>query len=181
MLLGLGAWLAAESWIALLPLADGRRLRAPVAQYAAAVLERRLRRVRARGRGFSRLAAADLHRLRIAAKRLRYTAMFFAPLFPGRRTRAMLRSLAALQDALGGINDCTTGERLIGEARASARSALGRQALELLANWNDSARADHRRALRASWKAFRASGRFWTPPRRPRREESDRPRPGAAS
>jgi inorganic triphosphatase YgiF len=161
MLLGLGAWLAGESWASLLPLERARALRGPVASYAVVALERRLRRVRKRGKGLARLNTAELHRLRIAAKKLRYTAMFFAPLFPERRSRGMMRALEALQDALGGTNDCDTADRLIGEAGASAHGELGQQAQELLKNWVEAARNDHRRALRSAWKAFRAAGRFW--------------------
>jgi len=169
MLLALGAWLAGEAWSSLLPLERARSLRGPVNAYAATALERRMRRVRKRGRGLAHLGAAELHRLRIAVKKLRYTAMFFAPVFPERRARAMMRALEALQDALGGINDCDTADRLIREAGTSVRGALGKQANERLVNWVDAARADHRRALRAAWKALRACGLFWTPARQSHR------------
>jgi len=166
LLLGLGAWLSRESWAPPMPLDRARALRQPVTSFAVAALERRSRKVRGRGRGLARLKTAELHRLRIAVKKLRYAAMFFAPLYPERSARASMRGLEALQDALGGINDCRTAERLAREAGASARGELGRQARELLANWIEAARADHLRALRSAWKAFRAGGAFWTPARR---------------
>ena len=97
---------------------------------------------------------------------MRYTAMFFAPLFPERGTRATLRNLEALQDALGGINDCGTAVRFAREAGASARGRAGVQARELLANWIAAARGDHLRALRSAWKAFRAGEPFWKLARR---------------
>jgi triphosphatase len=166
LLLGLGAWLSGESWASLMPLDRARALRQPVTGYAVAALERRSRKVRARGRGLSHLKTAELHRLRIAVKKLRYAATFFAPLFPERGTRASMRNLEALQDALGGINDCRTAERFAREAGASARGEQGQQARELLANWIEAARSDHLRALRSAWKAFRTGGPIWTPARR---------------
>lgn len=179
MLLGLGAWLAGESWATLLPLDEARRLRGPVTGYAATALERSLRRVRKRGKGLSRLNAAELHRLRIAVKKLRYTAMFFAPLFPERSSRAMMRALEPLQDALGGVNDCDTADRLTGETGASASGQLGQQAQELLRNQVEAARDEHRRALRGAWKAFRAADRFWTRGRNLRDAASSNSQPDA--
>jgi len=161
LLLGLAAWLASESWASLVPLDAARTLRQPVREYAAGALARRYRQVRRRGRGFARLGARELHRLRIAVKKLRYTTHFFAPLFPARRASALLGSLEALQDALGGINDCATAARLFREARAGARGVMLREAQDLLAGWKDTALAEHRRQLKAAWKAFRATERYW--------------------
>ncbi len=48
--------------------------------------------------------AADFHRLRIRAKRLRYALEFSAELYEGRTTR-YVRKLAALQDELGHLQD----------------------------------------------------------------------------
>jgi CHAD domain-containing protein len=139
-----------------------------VRQFALAALARRYRQACRRGRGLSRLDAAQLHRLRIAVKKLRYAAMFFSPLFPGRQTAAMLAALEALQDTLGGIHDCATAARMIEEARSHARGTQLREAQALLASWNDTALADHRRQLKAGWKALRDAERFWereNPPR----------------
>jgi len=46
-----------------------------------------------------------LHELRKDAKRLRYAAEFFAPLFPVKPTRRFLERLVDLQEALGAVND----------------------------------------------------------------------------
>jgi triphosphatase len=161
LLLGVGAWLTSQSWSSLLALDAARALHQPVRQYALAALARRYRQVCRRGRRLARLQAAELHRLRVAVKKLRYAAMFFSPLFRGRQTAAMLAALEALQDTLGGIHDCVTATRLIEEARTHARGTLLREAQALLASWNDAALADHRRQLKTEWKALRAAGRFW--------------------
>ncbi len=65
----------------------------------------------------------ERHAARIAAKRLRYVAEFFAPLFPGKRTRTYLETLAAAQDALGQFNDAVTAAALAGELSGLADDA----------------------------------------------------------
>src|SRR5262249_28853616 len=59
------------------------------------------------------------HKLRIAAKKLRYATGFFESLFPGRKERKRLRSfereLKAMQDCLGALNDITVHQRLASE------------------------------------------------------------------
>lgn len=59
------------------------------------------------------LTAEERHQLRLAVKRLRYMGETFAPLFPGGRTRRMLRRLARLQDWLGHANDARTTALLL--------------------------------------------------------------------
>jgi|BEDMetMinimDraft_2_1075160.scaffolds.fasta_scaffold01666_3 triphosphatase len=59
------------------------------------------------------LSAEARHRLRLAVKRLRYTAEMFAPLFPDGKTRRLLRRLGRLQDWLGHANDARTAIRLL--------------------------------------------------------------------
>jgi len=55
--------------------------------------------------------------VRIAAKKLRYGAEFFAPLFPGKkagkRHGAFGKALSDLQDHLGALNDIATGHELM--------------------------------------------------------------------
>lgn len=94
--------------------------------FAALQLERlrkraRRRYVRARG-----LVPEDLHNLRIAFKRLRYGADFFAPLLPQKTITRYLAALAKLQNALGFINDLDVARQrfaLWGENDADLREA----------------------------------------------------------
>ena len=46
-----------------------------------------------------------MHRLRIALKKLRYTAEFFAPLYPRGDVKRYLKKLRVLQNHLGELND----------------------------------------------------------------------------
>jgi triphosphatase len=90
--------------------------RAPLAQFAAAALDRAHRRLIAEAGSADWSAASARHALRIRVKRLRYSCEFFTPAFPARRVTPYLTALKALQDILGELNDIAVGRRLLGYA-----------------------------------------------------------------
>lgn len=53
----------------------------------------------------------DVHRLRIQCKKLRYLMEFFAPLFPGKALKRLIKALKRLQDNLGRFNDYAVQQR----------------------------------------------------------------------
>ena len=57
-------------------------------------------------------APPELHAMRLATKRLRYTLELFRPCY-GRGLNDRLASLQRLQQILGEVNDCAAAERLI--------------------------------------------------------------------
>jgi len=153
-LLDIAAWIETGAWGA----GDREPAAAPVADYAAMALSRLRRKVKKRGRKLREVSAAERHKLRIAAKRLRYATEFFAATFPGKkrakRHEQSLASLRELQDSLGLLNDIATREAML---------AAGEEALPphiLLADpgdetkWlKDSERAYERFAkVKAFWK-----------------------------
>lgn len=72
-------------------------------------------RVPAAGAELSALASPDLHSLRIAAKKLRYTCEVFVPVLPRANLRKRAKELGLLQDHLGDLRDADVGEaRLLG-------------------------------------------------------------------
>ncbi len=105
LLLALGAWTSAETWLEALDDAQRKELGLPAIEFARGVLSAMRGRVRKRGRNFSDLTPPELHRLRIAAKKLRYATEFFAPLFGEQAARDYRAALTRLQDALGSYND----------------------------------------------------------------------------
>jgi CHAD domain-containing protein len=104
LMIDLVAWLASGPWKESLE-RNGRDLQ----HHAADVLARQRSRIKRGGRHLARLDDRERHKLRIAAKKLRYATQFFAGLFPGKRARrrrkAFARHLARLQDHLGTLND----------------------------------------------------------------------------
>ena len=93
-----------------LPLTRDQRL----PRTAVRMLDRQVRRVKKRGRIAASREEGDMHRLRIALKKLRYTAEFFAPLYPKREVAAYLKKVRALQNHLGDLNDVANVRSVVG-------------------------------------------------------------------
>ncbi|HEY0267571.1 MAG TPA: CHAD domain-containing protein [Rhizomicrobium sp.] len=94
-----------------LPLTRDQRL----PRTAARMLDRQVRRVQKRGKTARSEEEGDMHRLRIALKKLRYTAEFFAPLYPRSRVTAYLKQVRALQNHLGDLNDVANVRSVVGD------------------------------------------------------------------
>lgn len=134
----------------------------PLRPMARAVMARAQRRILRRGRHFSDLPDVQLHELRLEAKRLRYAAELFAPLWPGRGARRYLKRLAALQEALGLANDGTTARSLVAALSGAAGAAgIDPWAIGLAEGWALAARGDMRSAAQKPWKRFRKTEPFW--------------------
>jgi len=109
----LSAWLQAAPWQAAPDDALQRVLRRPIGPQAARMLRRRHARLVEIGERLHPDQPEERHRLRIAAKQLRYATEFFQPLRPARHTRRVLRRLGALLDVLGGLNDAAVADPLL--------------------------------------------------------------------
>lgn len=154
LLLGLGAWLEGAAW-------ETTAAAAPLAELAATMLERRHRRLRRHGRRLLGLPPEERHLARIDGKKLRYTAEFFAALYPARKARPYLRHLAELQDALGALNDVAVTERLASALAGRRPSDALRAALAALAGWNACRGAQLLPGLDRLWQEFTQSRPFW--------------------
>lgn len=114
VVLDLGAWIEIGDWAR----EGGTLAESPITAYAAEKLSRLRRAIKKRGKNLGDLGAAERHRLRIRAKRLRYATEFFATTFDGaksaKRQRKSLAALESLQDSLGALNDLVTRRSLLG-------------------------------------------------------------------
>ena len=155
ILLGLGAWLSQGGY---LKESDGA---ADVREHAADTLERCHKRVLKRGKKLKARSLRRLHQLRIAAKKLRYAAGFFSPLYPPRRAQPMHAALNDLQDVLGAINDCASAPEMIDACARAARGPMRAQARTIIDHWNSAVLEERRRELAAAWDKFELAGRFW--------------------
>lgn len=113
-ILDLVEWLAVGPWSID---TDKAELRAqPVAILAATALDRLRRRIKRAG-NLEKLDDAEWHRVRIAAKKLRYACDYFAQLFPGKKARKradlFVKALEKLQDRLGALNDIVTAPAIM--------------------------------------------------------------------
>lgn len=161
LLLALGAWTNAQTWLEALDEAQLGRLRQPAIDYAQETLGTLLKRVHKRGRSFARLTPADLHRLRIAAKKLRYATEFFAPLFGEKSAGAYRAALARLQDTLGAYNDAAKMTLLANQASRGLTGASIDEARGILLGWSAGTQNASARYLKRAWKEFRGAEPFW--------------------
>jgi CHAD domain-containing protein len=90
--------------------------------FAAGKLKRAQRKLRADPDDLLEMTPDERHQLRIAAKRLRYATDFFSSLFANGPTRRYTERLAALQDALGKLNDQAVALQLTDKLAISPRT-----------------------------------------------------------
>ena len=133
-------------------------LQADTEEFAAAILARRLRRLRRDGRGLRHLPIPALHELRKDCKRLRYAAEFFQPLFPDKAARRFIRHLAALQEALGLLNDGAAAAGLLAQLGRTGQGYAAGLVIGVAAGSANAVRAE----VRQAWHAFRHADPFWT-------------------
>ena len=149
LVLALSRWLHGCGWRDSAPPRARAQLALPVAMFAR---ERMLAchdalRRRARKRNGD---ARQRHRLRIAAKRMRYAAEFFASLYKGKRVHPFVAALARLQDVLGKANDAAVAQALLERLQAQ-HAGLGPEAA-MLSAWF--ARRGGEREMNKAWKHF---------------------------
>lgn len=98
------------------------------------------------------------HKLRIALKKLRYAAEFFAPLYPAKRTANYIKSLKDLLDELGAANDAHgVGDVL---ALLGDDKELGFAKGAIIGWFSAREKRLGRRAM-ASWHDFKRLKPFW--------------------
>jgi inorganic triphosphatase YgiF len=101
------AWTETGAW------REGDAAKGCARDYAAKVLEKRMRRVLKRARKVETGSDDDRHELRIETKKLRYSAEAFESLYPQARVQSFIKPLKALQDALGSLNDQATALEIV--------------------------------------------------------------------
>jgi CHAD domain-containing protein len=116
--------------------------------FARDALERLERKARRRAERTERADPSERHALRVRLRRLRYVAEFMSGAFPGRSTRALIRSLTQLQDLLGALNDLEVARRLTRQL-AGREARPGEREHKLLSE------------LPGAWRRFAAAPRFW--------------------
>lgn len=116
-MLDIADWLAHGPWLTRPK--NSSRCHEPIPDRAVCILDRTSRRLARRGRGLARLDDTARHRVRIAAKKLRYAAEFFGVLFldkaAKRRRKRFAGTIEAMLDSLGELNDLSTASTLSGE------------------------------------------------------------------
>jgi triphosphatase len=129
--------------------------------HATATLRNRHKQLRKRGEHLVTLAPPERHAVRIAAKKLRYAAEFFSPLFVRKRTRSYVGALSQLQDVLGTLNDAATTVGLLHEIPAADDAVWRQQAKGIVHGWVEGASHVRMQALAQAWERFLEQKPFW--------------------
>jgi len=133
---------------------DGRR----IGKVSAKALDEHWKTAKKRGKKVKKAYDQRTHKLRIALKKLRYAAEFFAPLYPRKTTGRYIKALKELLDRMGEANDVHgIGDTLarIGNA-AELRFAAG-----TVAGWHASREKRLTKKAMKGWKSFRKKKPFW--------------------
>ncbi|MDD2928677.1 MAG: CHAD domain-containing protein [Sideroxydans sp.] len=131
--------------------------RTSLEKFASKILEKRSTQVLAAGDALAIENPAQLHVLRIACKKLRYSLEMFGSLLPQHKYKSYLNKLAVLQDILGTMNDIVVAHRLLDELENAARH----DTLALVRGWMEHDYAEHITLFNKNWAGFMAQTKCW--------------------
>jgi CHAD domain-containing protein len=144
-----------------LPVDDRPDAVTPIGELAARRIERVYRQMVKMGKPIGDASPhTALHDLRKKGKELRYLLEFFAPLFPGKVTKPMVKTLKALQDTLGRFQDREVQAAMIKELGAELAGRSGGagtlMAIGVLVERLDQHQRDARAEFAERFRAFSA-------------------------
>ncbi len=161
MLIDAVAWIEAGPW---LTKGRGAKRNAPVRDVASKTLAKRAKAIRKKGRLISTMDVEERHELRIAVKKLRYAAEFFAPLYADgakaqKRSAKLIKALEAMQERLGELNDAATSVSITG--RLDRNDPGQRRAARLLERDDVGRAAAALASARDAYASFVKAKPFW--------------------
>jgi CHAD domain-containing protein len=149
---------ASQDWHAELTETERTELAVPLGEFAAHVLERRLKRLLHTDGDIAELEPGALHAIRLRAKRLRYAAEIFTLLYPAKTSGRYIRRLSKLQDRLGALNDGSVAASLMAELSGSGGHAF---AIGLVLGFVGANSLRARQRIERAWDRFRRAATFW--------------------
>ena len=155
LLLRFAIWMNGDYW---LHTADEVR---NTQEFAGHRLHKLGERFESSGRQLDSADAARLHALRIAAKKLRYSAEFFAYWYDERKAAPYLAALGAVQDVLGQINDIAVAHRLLDKLAGHDALSARQEAIVLTRGWIAHDLSGQLNVLRKSLRHFHKRRGFW--------------------
>ncbi|HEX8405262.1 MAG TPA: CHAD domain-containing protein [Duganella sp.] len=115
LILQLNGWFHARQWRTEGKLAKDSPLARPAHEAMAPLLRKAQRRLHKRIDTLGDDDASARHRVRIAAKKIRYAAEFFRDLLPAKPVKSYIRTLESLQGKLGHLNDLAVAQGLLAQ------------------------------------------------------------------
>jgi inorganic triphosphatase YgiF len=159
--IGLGAWIEARGWRSEVAPEGLAQLAEPAINFARNILSAQHAKVLKRGRRFKSLPTEERHRVRLAAKKLRYIADFLLPLCGhGKSAKRFSRRLADLQQQLGIYNDMATTSSLL--ADIGPETTGSGMAAAAIAGWQAHAMVGVEARLVKAWSEFTGAKVPWS-------------------
>ena len=156
LILRFALWMSGEYWQ--LPQGEAAP---PLRDFASRRLRRLARQFGRAGRQLDSLDDARLHALRIVAKKLRYSAEFFAAFYDEQKTGPFLSALSEVQEVLGRINDVAVAHRLLDELAALPELSAHQEAVALAKGWIAHGLSRQLATLRKTVRNFGKQKKFW--------------------
>lgn len=135
-----------------------RDLEADARRFGATQSQRRLKQCQKALKRARKLKGAELHDLRIALKKLRYTLEFFESIEDRRTTKVLLKRVSRLQDLLGEMNDVLVARpqlrAMIADSQSSDQASAVSLAGGMLLGWHGRRYVAKRKRVRARLKSL---------------------------
>ena len=151
-LLRFGAWMHGDYWR---PSIEQEQ---SLSQFAIHILDKRSQQVDKRAKHLVSASPEQLHILRIACKKLRYSAEIFATLFDQVKTKSYLSTLTTMQDTLGILNDIEVSRRLLSDLDAGTQH----KSTILIRGFIERDYQNQIIKLSRDWKLFSEQTAFWS-------------------
>ena len=159
--IGLGAWIESRGWRSDVAPEGLAQLAEPAVNFARNILSAQHAKVLKRGRRFKSLPTEQRHRVRLAAKKLRYVADFLLPLCGhAKSAKRFSHRLAELQQELGIYNDMATTTSLLADVNAGSTGSS--MAAAAIAGWQAHAMVGVEARLVKAWSEFAGAKVPWS-------------------
>lgn len=132
-----------------------------VVEIAETMLRKRNKQLRRHGRLLQEASAEERHLARIASKKLRYAAEFFACLYPHDKSQPFLQHLENLQNVLGTLNDIASTRSLLLRLAGSQPTKALDEALHIFSGWNGCHAMHNLTHMDNVWRTFASQKEFW--------------------
>jgi len=157
LLLTLAAWLENGRWQENTKSAKNYQ----ALDIASIILTKRYKQLLLSGKRLTHMLTEERHATRIAAKKLRYAAEFFASLYSSKKSRSFIKNLSHLQEHLGVLNDIATTENLLLRIIGPQPGRALDEALHILSGWNACNAIHNLTQIDEDWQIFTAKKPFW--------------------
>ena len=160
-MLRLSRWFEACAWRDRPGTEPVKGVAAPIGKLAPHVLDRRWRQLRRRSKGFGGQTPHERHKLRIAAKKLRYSVELLEALFDRQEIEGFVKRLKRLQDNLGYNNDVRVAHQIIHDLSEQTPGKPAAEAGARLLEFHEEAQAKGERKLHKRLRRLEKAEPFW--------------------